>query len=502
MLHDWFTRSARSHRSGTALVVAGTRLTYTQLDAVSRGIAGRLRAAGAVRPAVGLLATRTVAAYAGYLAALRVGGVAVPLDPGHPAERLSRIAASAGLSFVIADRKQDTAFLDGSRVCVLRIGPETLSDLLRAPARADDPPDWTGGPAQVAYLLYTSGSTGRPKGVPIRHGNLDEFLRFNIDRYDLGPGSRMAQMTSLAFDPSVLEMFTAWGAGSALVVPSADDLYDPVRFINQHQVTHMFSVPSLITIAHEAGLLPPGSMPSLRWSLFGGEQLTAAQARAWAEAAPNGTMENLYGPTECTVAVTTYQLPRDPAAWPITANGTIPIGHVYPHLEYRIESDGELLIRGSQRFFGYHDPADNEGRFTPPATDGPVPAEAWYRTGDRVAVQDEGLVHLGRLDQQIKIRGNRVELHEVEGAIRTWADADDVVVDLVSTPDGGIALAAVCAGQAPPLAEFRARLRAHLPLHMIPGYLVRIERLPLNDRGKVDRMACAELLRAEVRRAP
>jgi amino acid adenylation domain-containing protein len=504
MLHDWFIGSVQRFPAELALITDGSRLTYAQLDAVSRGIGRRLRAEGADRPRVGLLTARTVAAYAGYLATLRAGGVVVPLDAGHPPERLSQVTRSAGLEFMIADRKQDTAFLDGSPLRVLRIGPETVADFL-GPTVTDDEPDWSGAPDEVAYLLFTSGSTGRPKGVPIRHGNLEDFLRFNIARYEVGPGSRVAQMTHQTFDPSVLEMFMAWGAGATLVVPSADELFDPVTFVNRHQITHMFSVPSLITMTGEADLLPPGSMPSLRWSLFGGEKLTPVQARAWAGAAPDTTLENLYGPTECTVAVTAYRLPADPAAWPVTANGTIPIGQVYPHLEYRIEADGELLVRGSQRFSGYHDATDNVGRFADPAGSDPDPsslanpvgAAAWYRTGDRVAVQDGALVHLGRLDHQIKIRGNRVELHEVEGAIRIWAGAADVVVHLVSRPDGMTELAAACVGQVPALPEFRERLREHLPLHMIPGRLIRLERLPLNERGKVDRMACAALLEAE-----
>ncbi len=508
MLHEWFTQSVRRFPARSALIVEGRRLTYAQLDAVSRGIVRLLRAEGANRPRVGLLATRTVAAYAGYLAALRMGGVVVPLDSGHPPERLSQVTRSAGLNFVVANRKQDTAFLSGSPVRVLRIGPETVADLL-GPAVTHDGPDWSGAPDELAYLLFTSGSTGRPKGVPIRHGNLDDYLRFNIARYEVGPGSRMAQMTPLTFDPSVWEMFVAWGAGATLVVPSADEIYDPVTFMNQHQITHMFSVPSLITIARDADLLPPESMPSLRWSLFGGEQLSLAQARAWADAAPDSTLENVYGPTECTIMITAYRLPRNRASWPVTANGSIPIGHVYPHLEYRIDPDGELLTRGSQRFSGYHDATDNDGRFAPPAGDGPdlagqagpVEAAAWYRTGDRVGVQDGALVHLGRLDQQIKIRGNRVELHEVEGAIRTWAGVDDAVVHMVSRPNGNKELAAACVGQVPPLHEFRGMLREHLPLHMIPGYLIRIERLPLNDNGKVDRTACAALLEAEAARS-
>src|SRR5260221_5583581 len=177
MLHDWFGASVRRFPDEPALIVDGRQLTYTELDAVSRGVKHRLLAEGADRPRVGLLATRSVTAYAAYLATLRVGGVVVPLDSSHPSERLSLVAGSAGLDFVVADRGQDTAFTDGLPARVLRIGQESVSAFLGSTV-GDDPPDWSGSPDDPAYLLFPSGSTGRPKGVPIRHGNLDDFLRF------------------------------------------------------------------------------------------------------------------------------------------------------------------------------------------------------------------------------------------------------------------------------------------------------------------------------------
>lgn len=495
MLHDWFLDSVRRFPAEPALVVDGQTLSYAELDALSRGVRSLLRREGASRPRVGLLATRSAASYATYLATLRAGGVVVPLDASHPPERLSRVIRSAGLDVIVADAGQDTAFVEEP---LLTLDRDSARDVAR---RADDGPDWCGTPDDPAYLLFTSGSTGRPKGVPIRHGNLDDFLRYNIARYEVGPGSRMSQTFHLTFDPSVFDMFVAWGGGGALVVPSVEDLFDPVGFVNRHDLTHWYSVPSLISVAAEADLLPPASMPALRWSLFCGEQFTLAQARAWADAAPASTMENVYGPTEVTVTFAAYRLPGDRAAWPRTPNGTVPIGRVYPHLEYRIDVDGELQVRGSQRFASYHDPADNDGRFLEPdgtepaATATPPSSVAWYRTGDVVTVHSGELVHLGRLDQQIKFRGYRIELHEIEGALRLWVGVDEAVVHAVTKPDGTLELAAVCTGEVPALREVRARLQPHLPLHMIPKRVVKVERLPLNDRGKVDRTACGALLR-------
>ncbi|MEU9508352.1 AMP-binding protein [Micromonospora sp. NPDC048170] len=501
MLHDWFIRSVEKYPDEPALIVNGRQLSYAELDGISRVIGHRLLAEGVGRPRVGLLSTRTVETYAAYIASLRIGGVVVPLDPSHPADRLAVVARSAGLDFIVADDTADAALLDTLPARVVRIGSPAASDIAAGSALRDSLPDWTGNPDDLAYLLFTSGSTGQPKGVPIRHGNVDPFIDLNVVRYGMEPGCRHSQMFSLTFDLSVFDMFVTWGSGAALVVPSADDLYDPVEFVNKHRLTHWFCVPSLVSMATRARLLSPGCMPSLRWSLFCGEQLTLNQAQAWAEAAPNSTLENLYGPTELTVAMTSYRLPKERDAWPATSNGTVPIGAVYPHLDFQIDPEfGELQVRGSQRFYGYHDAKDNAGRFiepTPPRprSDRPEPGpEAWYRTGDRVALENGILVHLGRLDHQVKIRGYRIEIPEIESAMRMWGGADEAIVHAVAHLDGQLELAAICTGDVPSASELRKRLRPHLPDYMMPTRVATLAGLPVNDRGKIDRTACAELL--------
>ncbi|MEV6409931.1 AMP-binding protein [Kribbella sp. NPDC051718] len=490
MLHDWFSHSVQKFPDEPALIIDGRRFSYAELGDFSRRIKHRLLAEQVARPRVGLLVSRTVADYASYLAVLRIGGVVVPLDPSHPPERLAQIAKTAGLDCVVAGEGAESRGLDSVVPSVLQV-----SEAGRI-AIDDDLPDWTGSPDDLAYLLFTSGSTGRPKGVPIRHGNLDEFLRFNIARYGMGPGSRRSQMFHLTFDLSVFDMFVTWGAGGTLVVPSVDDLHDPVTFVNEHRLTHWFSVPSMVSMALNSEQLPARSMPSLRWSLFCGERFTLSQAQAWADAAPNSVLENLYGPTEVTIAMTAYRLPEDPAAWPTTQNGTVPIGEAYPHVEVRISADdAELQARGPQRFSGYLDAADNEARFADAELRQPVPdSSSWYRTGDKVALADGMLVHLGRLDHQVKIRGYRIELDEVESALRVHAGVDDAVVHAVMKPNGEFELAAACTGIVPPAGELRARLRRHIPWYMVPTRIVVLAGLPLNDRGKADRRACADLL--------
>ena len=493
-LYRWFAASVTAVPDATALVVGDRTLTYAQLDRMVAGLAGELHRGSRV----GLLASRSVAAYAAYLAICRAGAVVVPLNPAYPPERNRSVATLAGLDRILLTDGAGQESLGDLPVPVLSLDDGGLS----APSAAalSKPPAQV-SPDDLAYILFTSGSTGRPKAVPIRGRNLDAFLRYNIARYRVRPGCRLSQTFDLTFDPSVFDMFVAWGAGATLVVPTRDELYDPVGFVNSRAVTHWYSVPSLITIAQAADMLPRASLPHLRYSLFAGEQLTLDQATAWADAAPASIIENLYGPTELSVTVSTYRLPADRAAWPVTSNGTVPIGDVYPHLHHRIRQ-GELQVRGPQRFAGYLDPSDNAGRFVEPTgrscTGGPS-AEAWYRTGDRVGVEAGTLVHLGRLDHQVKILGQRVEPAEVEAALRHWAGVPEVVVLATPRADGHVELAAVYSGPVADPGQLRDRLRQYLPQHMVPRRFVHLPNLPLNHHGKVDRLACADHVRQHPR---
>jgi amino acid adenylation domain-containing protein len=501
-LHSWFTASAHRYPDEIALVVAGQQWTYLELDRVARSVAAAVAAATPRRPArVGLLAAQSMAAYAGYLGVVRGGHAVVPMNVDYPAERNRQLVEVAGLDALIVDDGRDPGFANGLDVPVIEFGREAAERASRArPAGTVDDAD---DPQQVAYILFTSGSTGVPKGVPIRHRQLDPFIRYQLDRYGVGPGCRLSQTFGLTFDPSVFDMVVAWGSGATLVVPSRAEVIDPVGFVNDHALTHWYSVPSIVSWVHAAGSLEPGSLPTLRRSLFAGEQLTLEQAGAWSDAAPHSTIENLYGPTELTITVTAYQLPADRAAWPQTPNATVPIGPVYPHLEHRIDPlTGELQVRGPQRFDGYLDPADNVGRFWDPdaALDpvaaeggGPVGDAAWYRTGDRVSDMDGDLVHLGRLDDQVKIMGRRLELGDVESALRRWAGVGDVVVVAGPGPTGEPQLTAVYTGTAVAVGELRSRLLPNLPIHMVPARFVHVAALPLNTNGKIDRQACRAL---------
>jgi amino acid adenylation domain-containing protein len=509
-MYGRFAGSVRLHPGAVALEVQGSAFTYAELDVLARRLAGQLvdASGGRVPRRVGLLAARTTTAYAGYLAVQRLGAVVVPLNPGFPEARNAAVVERAGLDLVLAQPDQAGARLPAP-VLAVDVGwpPPGGADrgaddgLPPSPARRARPSD-------VCYILFTSGSTGAPKGVPIQHRNVAAYLDHVIGRYELGVGARLTQTFDLTFDLSVFDLFAAWGSGATLVVPNAHDILAPARFVARERITHWFSVPSVISLAMRLRGLAPDSMPALRWSLFCGEPLTPAQARAWQAAAPKSVLENLYGPTELTLSCTQYRVPAQEVASGEPTGGTVPLGHLYPGLEQlvvdedgRDAEEGELCVRGVQRFPGYLDPADNSGRFVryengrASAVETAAPDDSlWYRTGDRVRRTEDGLVHLGRLDHQVKVRGYRVELGEIEATLRDRAGVRDAVVVAVLGPGGDNRLEAACTGDAVDPAGLLAALRARLPEYMVPNSLTVFETFPLNTNGKTDRLALRQAL--------
>ncbi|MFF7633583.1 amino acid adenylation domain-containing protein [Kitasatospora sp. NPDC008050] len=510
-LYEWFARTVARRPQAPALEIGDTAYSYRELSRLTDQLAERILALNGGAPErVALLASRSLVAYAGYLAAQRLGAAVTPLNPEHPAVRNRAVCALAGTQLLIADQAGAQRWEPADD----RSGPPLLAltdqELTAGPATVLPPYRTTGD--DLAYLLFTSGSTGRPKGVPIRHRNIAPYIAHNIARFELGPGDRASQTFDLTFDPSLFDLFVTWGAGATLVVPQRSDLLTPVTYLVERGITHWFSVPSLVSVSAALGNLPTGLVHSLRYSIFAGEQLTYRQAEAWRAVAPGSVIANIYGPTELTVTVTEYRLPAERESWPQTSNDSVPIGPVHEHLDHLVldehgceAAEGELCVRGSQRFDGYLDPADNHGRFLsgPTATD-PAGAQddaepaagLYYRTGDRVRREHGTLVHLGRLDNQVKIRGYRVELGEIETALRRHPGVAEAVV-LAVPGAGGPDLVACHTGEELPRAGVKAWLRQRIPAHMVPRRFVHLAALPLNANGKIDRPALLRSLSPE-----
>ena len=519
-LHEWFTCGLAAAPDGIALRIGDRSWTYAQVHEMALSWAGTLRAASPERlGAVGVLAAQTPECYIGILAAMYAGAIAVPLSPAFPVERTAAMAAAASVDAFVADGRgaeilRGSTLAGSSRPVLLpdtnASGPAGAS-IRDQPSRALMQPS-TARPGDVAYVLFTSGSTGRPKGVPITHGNADHFLRFNQQRYSFTSADVCSQTFAATFDLAMFDMFMAWGAGATLEYTPVHAFAALPEFIERKKMTVWFSVPSAISIVRRRGGLRPGSMPSLRWSLFCGEALMRQDAEDWQQAASGSVVENLYGPTELTIACSSYRW--QPEHSPSQChNNVVPIGTVYPSLRHVLIDqfgrpdpiEGELCVTGPQMFSGYLDARDDAGRFL--LHDG----RRWYRTGDRARVDagvagqtggaGEALQYLGRVDHQVKIRGYRVELAEIEHAARALPGVRQVVAVPVRHR-GIVELALFYTGSRLTPEDATVALAQSLPDYMVPRWAWRLDDLPLNANKKVDRPVLADMATAEVSQRP
>jgi amino acid adenylation domain-containing protein len=509
-LHDWFSCGLAAAPEGIALRIGDRSWTYAQMHETALAWAGTLQAASPDRlGAVGILASQTHECYIGILAALYAGAVAVPLSPAFPPDRTAMMTTAASVDAFVADGRSAELLsrtgLAGTRPVLL---PDTeatgaAAGTVRNQASRALTHPLPARPGDVAYILFTSGSTGRPKGVPITHGNVDHFLRYNQQRYGFTPEDVCSQTFATTFDLAMFDMFMAWGAGATLQSTPVHAFIALPEFIERTKMTIWFSVPSAISVVRRRRGLGRGAMPSLRWSLFCGEALMRQDAEDWQRAAGGSVVENLYGPTELTIACSSYRWrPENSPAQCL--NDMVPIGSMYPSLRYVLigqhdepdPAEGELCVTGPQMFSGYLDPGDDTNRFL--SHDG----HRWYRTGDRVrcsagAADDpgvaEGVLHyLGRMDHQVKIRGYRVELPEIEHAARCLPGIQDVVAVPVRYM-GILELALFYAGSQLAPADMIVALAQLLPDYMVPRWAWRLDELPLNANQKVDRRALADL---------
>jgi non-ribosomal peptide synthetase component F len=353
-------------------------------------------------------------------------------------------------------------------------------------------------PDDPAYVLFTSGSTGRPKGVVLTHRGTDHYFGLLDARYDFGPRDVFTQTFDLNFDCALFDMFCAWGAGGTALVVPAQAYRDMPQFLASRGVSVWFSTPSVIDLVRRMGGLEAGSMPGLRWSFFAGEALTCRDAEQWQLAAPASTVENIYGPTELTITVSVHRWAGG-ASRDLAVNGVVPIGAIHEGHEHLLlgddgepaDTEGELCVAGPQLTPGYLDPADGAGRFLD--RDG----RRWYRTGDRVRRVGAGeLAYLGRLDSQVQIQGWRVELAEVEQAMRDCGVPDAVAVGVPGP--GGTELLAFYTGEPVAPVELVRRLRLLLPDGVVPKHYRNVEGFPLNGNRKIDRSELARRAAGEL----
>jgi amino acid adenylation domain-containing protein len=487
-----------------ALVVKDRVLSYGELDQTARrwagAIVGRI---GGPAARVGVFGSRSELSYTAALAALYSGAAFVPLNPRFPADRTRAMIRWADLDAIFADRFASTQ-LAGVLDRLEKIPPiwlpetESVGELASARSLEGELPPLPSD--RVAYLLFTSGTSGIPKGVPILHSNVRAFINWAMDRYRFRIGDRFSQTFDQTFDLSVFDLFVAWEAGACVYAMSPIDLLAPSKFINKNELTVWFSVPSIPAQMRKRNLLGPDTLPTLRWSLFCGEPLPRTSAEAWQAAAPNSLVENLYGPTELTIACTVHRW--DPRTSPrLCVNDMVPIGTPYPGLtavlvddDLQLVSDGrsgELCISGAQTSPGYwRDPVKSAERFVKIHA-ARLPDEIFYRTGDQARQLSNGeYVCLARTDHQIKVLGFRVELGEIEGVLYKGAGVMQAVALGWPVSEGTAkGIVAFVSGAGIDMTELQNACKASLADYMVPSKIIRLDDIPLNANGKIDRAA-------------
>ncbi|MFI6485304.1 amino acid adenylation domain-containing protein [Nonomuraea sp. NPDC050663] len=446
-----FEKQAALAPDRIAVVSGAERVTYGELRADVDQLAVRLAEAGAGPGVlVGILARRSAFPVAAMLAVLKTGAAYLPLDPSYPAARIELMLADSGAHLLLTD--DDLVGREGS-----------------SGQRLDG----------CAYLIYTSGSTGRPKGVMVAHHAVVNLLDGMSAMLGSGPGHVWLAIAPLSFDMSVIELYLPLITGGRVVIADARAALIGkrlVELIDTEGVTHIQATPSGWRVLLYAGFHRPEVT-----ALTGAEPLTIALAKELRAAV--GRLINIYGPTEATVWSTAWDVPEDP--------GSISIGEPFPGVRVHVVDDrldpaeqGELAIGGVGVSRGYLGrPTLTADRFVPDPY-GHEPGSRLYLTGDLVRRGPGGLEYLHRADTQVKVRGHRVELGEVESAMQALPGVRQAVAAV-----RGDTLMAFVVGRC---ADLRARLGQILPAYMVPTRVIEVDSLPMTPNGKVDRSALNE----------
>ncbi|MFF0673958.1 non-ribosomal peptide synthase/polyketide synthase [Streptomyces tendae] len=490
-LTELFARRVRETPEATAVLAGTEELSYAALDERAERLAGLLRAHGASPDTlVAVALPRTADLVVALLAVLKSGAAYVPIDLDYPEDRIGWVLADANPGLLLTTRGAGPVPA-GTEARRIDLDAPEVRAALAAPVEAA-PPAADG--AHAAYVIYTSGSTGRPKGVVVTRAALDNFLADMRDRFRLTADDRLLAVTTVGFDIAGLELYLPLTAGAAVVLAGTEQVRDPGALCAEAErtgTTVLQATPGLWRALAEQG---GESLTGVR-VLVGGEALPPDLARLLLERGRSVT--NLYGPTETTIWSTAAELsPTDGAP----AIGR-PIANTRVHvLDQRLRPvpvgvPGELFIAGDGLARGYLGRPDlSAERFV--ACPFGAAGSRMYRTGDVVRLRATGeLEFLGRADQQVKVRGFRIEPGEVESALAAHPGVGRCVVTARPDGSGSTRLVAytVPAGAVPPTAgELRDHLTGLLPAYMVPSAFVPLDALPLTPNGKLDRKALPE----------
>ncbi|WP_162002639.1 non-ribosomal peptide synthetase, partial [Streptomyces sp. CB01881] len=486
---DLLGAQVRRTPEAVAVIDGERRLTYRELDSAVDALAGRLAGAGVrAETLVGVCLPRSADLVVTLLAVLRAGGAYVPLDPAYPQDRLELVIGDAQAPVVVTDRAHEHLLAGAGATLLHTDGDSPAAPLAPAAHTAD----------ALAYVLYTSGSTGRPKGVAVTCGGVNAMLRWAAGTYSAADVAGVLFGTSVCFDISVYELFFPLAVGGAVVV--AENVLALPELPARDAVTLVNTVPSaMAALLRGAGLPGGGGLPGgVRVVNLAGEALPRHLADQVYAQPQVERLYNLYGPTEDTVYSTWSLVGRDERGEPVIGRPlTGTTGHVLDERQSAVPDGGigELYLAGEGLARGYHGRPDlTTERFVT------VGGERCYRTGDLVRrLPDGNLEYHGRVDHQVKVRGFRVELGEIE-AVLAAHPAVEAAAAVVQQDEAGDYLAAFVqpgpGAAEPTAAELRAHCAAALPGYMVPLAVGVLARLPLTPNGKTDRKALPPVARS------
>ncbi|MFJ6664801.1 amino acid adenylation domain-containing protein [Streptomyces sp. NPDC091383] len=493
-------RQAAATPDATAALGPEGELTYRQLDQRARAVAWELAAAGAGPEDTVLVGVGRGTDWAVAVLGIWYSGAALLLaDPATPDERLRTLLAAAGTRYLVAADHAAAADLQ------LRVGTELFwAATSGAEARVSDFEPVRPAPGALAYVLFTSGSTGAPKPVAVGHPGLARQARVLAEHYGLTGADRVLQFAAPAFDVSLEEALPTWCTGGAAVFV-ADNMVSPGElepFLAGQRISVVnLPTPYWAQWAKDVERRPRPLPAALRRVVIGSDAGRTADLRRWYDAGGPPVI-SAYGLTESTITATCHEARADA----LGGDEVIPLGVPLPGVRaYVLDEElseaadgeaGELYLGGACLARGYHGrPAPTAERFVPDPFAG-EPGQRMYRTGDRVRRSADGTLRfLGRADDQVKVRGHRVELKEVEAAVGALPDVVDVVARAV-THLGEVQVAAYVAaapGRAPDPAALRRELSARIPAHLVPAHLTVLPRLPRTPGGKLDPRALPEI---------